>query len=179
MADGPGRWPGTDGVERMGTAVIGVGSPLMGDDGIGLRALETLRNRYACEPHVQFVDGGTWGMRLLPVIEASERILLLDAIDWGEPGGSVVRLERAELPRFLARKLSPHQIDLKEVLAVAELRGTLPTDTVALGIQPVDVVLSDSLSAEAEAALDQLVRQAVEQLEAWGHAVAALEVSDA
>lgn len=151
------------------TVVIGVGSPLMGDDGIGIRALERLREAYAFEPHVELIDGGTWGMRLLPAIDDADRLLILDAIDAGRPAGSLLRLERHALPAFWSTKLSPHQIDLREVFAVAELRGTLPEATVALGIQPGEVVLSYSLSETAEAALDGLVAHAVGQLESWGH----------
>jgi hypothetical protein len=38
--------------------------------------------------------------------------------------------------RSAGSKLSPHQIDLREILAVVELRGTLPGETVAIGLQP-------------------------------------------
>ena len=143
----------------------------MADDGVGIRALESLRAGWSFDPHVELVDGGTWGMQLLPLIEDADRILFLDAIDWGETPGNVVRLERNELPKFMSQKLSPHQIDLKEVLAVAELRGTLPVETVALGIQPSEVKLSDSLSDEAQGGMDRLLEEAVRQLEIWGHRV--------
>ncbi len=60
-----------------------------------------------------------------------------------------MQLEREHLPRYLAHKLSPHQIDLKEVLALAELRGTLPAETVAIGAEPGEVVLSTALTGVA------------------------------
>ena len=44
------------------TVVLGVGSPLMADDGLGLTALERVRGGWKFEPDVQFVDGGTWSM---------------------------------------------------------------------------------------------------------------------
>ena len=62
-----------------GTVVIGLGSPLMGDDGLGLLALETLRRDRVFDPPPLLVDGGTWGLNLLPVIESAERLLLVDA----------------------------------------------------------------------------------------------------
>jgi hydrogenase maturation protease len=151
-----------------GTVVIGLGSPLMGDDGIGLAALERLREAWVLDD-VDLVDGGTWGMSLLPVIEDARRVLFLDAIRAGAEPGELVRLERDALPRYFAAKLSPHQVDLKDVLAVAELRGTLPAETVAYGIQPMRVELGTELSSEAAASLDALVRSAVERLRTWGH----------
>ena len=51
------------------TVVIGLGNPLMGDDGVGLAALERLRDDWDMPADVELVDGGTWGMNLLPVIE--------------------------------------------------------------------------------------------------------------
>ena len=65
------------------TVVIGLGSPLMGDDGLGLLALETLRNDRAFDPPPLLVDWGTWGMNLLPIIESAQRLLLVDAIRAG------------------------------------------------------------------------------------------------
>ncbi len=79
-------------------------------------------------------------------------------------------LERDELPRFFALKLSPHQIDLREVLAVAELRGTLPSELVAIGLQPGRVEMASGLSPEVESRLDDLLTAAVERLERWGYA---------
>lgn len=154
-----------------GTVVIGLGSPLMADDGLGLAALEKLRQEWWCDDQVELVDGGTWGMSLLPYIEAAQRLILLDAINYGKDPGTLVRLDREELPRFLATKISPHQIDLREVLAVAEIRGTLPAETVALGLQPSRVELSESLTPEVADHITDLVLAACRQLEVWGHEV--------
>lgn len=152
-----------------GTVVIGVGSPLMADDGLGVAALNALRDGWTFDPHVELLDGGTWGMNLLPFIEASENVLLIDAINAGQEPGALVILERDNLPRFLGTKLSPHQIDLREVLALAELRGTLPTETVAIGLQPARVEMSAELSPEIEAQLPMLLETVVERVESWGH----------
>ena len=50
----------------------------------------------------------------------------------------------------------------------AELRGMLPEQLVALGIQPERVEMSTTLSPVVEAHLDQLVQMAVAQLQRWG-----------
>ena len=151
-----------------GVLVIGLGNSIMADDGLGLAALERLRQGWRLPESVRLVDGGTWGMNLLPLIEEAERIVFLDAIDAGRPVGSLVLLEREELPRLFAHKLSAHQIDLREVLAVAELRGTLPSDLVAIGLQPGRLEMSSGLSPELEGRLDELLSAVVERLERWG-----------
>jgi len=160
---------------RAEVLVIGLGNPIMADDGLGLAALERLRQGWRLPESVRLVDGGTWGMNLLPLIEETERIVFLDAIDAGRPVGALVLLEREELPRLFALKLSAHQIDLREVLAVAELRGTLPSDLVAIGLQPGRLEMSSGLSPELECRLDELLTAVVERLERWGCACSPLE----
>lgn len=156
-------------VPAADSLVIGLGNPLMGDDGLGIAALTALRERWALEPEPELVDGGTWGMNLLPLIEGSDRVLFLDAINTGAEPGTLVVLERDQLPRFLATKLSPHQIDLREVLALAELRGTLPSQAVAIGLQPARVEMAVELSPQLEEHLPELLEKTIERLARWGH----------
>lgn len=151
------------------TVVIGLGNPLMGDDGLGLVALERLRSGYTIPPDVELVDGGTWGMNLLPVIEDAGRVILIDAIDVAATPGTPVRLERARLPCYLAMKISPHQVDLRDVLGLAELRGTLPNDTIALGLQPLRVAFGEGLSDVLLGRVDDLVTLVVQELADRGH----------
>lgn len=156
-----------------GTVVIGLGSPIMGDDGVGLAALARLRDEWQLDG-VELVDGGTWGLSLLPVIEDADRLVLLDAIAANAEPGALVQLARDGLPIYLSRKLSPHQVDMKDALAVAEWRGRLPTDVVAIGVQPQVVELSTELSAVVAQQMDTLVRAVVAQLERWGHTCTAI-----
>ena len=153
-----------------GTVVIGLGNPIMADDGVGIAALERLRAAGA-PAGVELVDGGTWGMNLLPVIEAAGKLVLMDAIDAGGEPGTLHVLERARIPRYLATKISPHQVDLCDVLALAELRGTLPEDTVAIGLQPARVEMSCELSDAVRVRVDDLVAAVTDRLASWGHGV--------
>ncbi len=155
--------------EAGGTVVIGLGNPLMADDGVGIAALERLRAAGA-PPDVELVDGGTWGMNLLPIIESAGRVLLMDAIDAGGAPGTLHVLERAQIPRYLATKISPHQVDLRDVLALAELRGNLPEQTVAVGLQPQRVEMSCGLSDAVETRLDDLVAVVTQRLAVWASA---------
>jgi hydrogenase maturation protease len=150
------------------TVVLGLGNMLMADDGVGLAALAKLQDEWFVPRDVSLVDGGTWGMNLLHIVEGADRLLIFDAIDVGGPPGSLVRLAADDIPRFLAQKVSPHQIDLREVLALAELRGMLPRDLIALGLQPQRIEMSTDLSHPVAARLDDLVRAGVATLEQWG-----------
>lgn len=151
-----------------GTAVIGLGSPLMGDDGFGLAVLAQLRDEWTLDG-VELADGGTWGLSLLPLLEDAQRVVLLDAIEAGAAPGEVVVLERERLPIYLTRKLSPHQVDMRDVLALAAWRGTLPAETVAIGVQPLVVELRCELSPVVASAIDDVILLLVARLVEWGH----------
>jgi hydrogenase maturation protease len=157
------------------TLVIGLGNPLMGDDGFGLAVLAELRERWPVPDDVELVDGGTWGIRLLPLLTGAKRVLFLDAVDGGATPGTPFVLHGDELPRALCHKLSPHQIDLREVLALASFLGRLPRELVAVGAQPADVKLRSGLSPALEACVDDIARLAVRTLESWGHVAARVE----
>lgn len=151
------------------TVVVGLGNPIMGDDGVGLAALERLRRQWRLPPAVLPVDGGTWGLRLLPEIEHADAVLLLDAIDAGQAPGALIVLRGHEVPRRLRHALSSHQVAMSEVLALTEVRGTLPTRLTAVGCQPGLVEMSTALSPAVAAGLDAVVAAAVAELRAWGH----------
>jgi hydrogenase maturation protease len=140
----------------------------MGDDGFGLVALARLRDEWMIDG-VELADGGTWGMSLLPLIEDADRVVLLDAIAAGAEPGEVVVLERERLPIYLTRKLSPHQVDMRDVLATAEWRGKLPAETVAIGVQPRSVEMGLELSPEVENAVDAVLWVLIARLIQWGH----------
>lgn len=143
----------------------------MGDDGLGVLAARLLREALPETDDLDVLDGGTWGMQLLPSIEDADRLLVVDAVYDGQEPGTVIRLEKDELPRLLYQKVSPHQIDLREVFAVLELKGSFPEEAVALGIEPDVVELQDGLSPTVEKAMPELLDEILAQLRAWGHAV--------
>ena len=51
------------------TLILGVGSPLMGDDAVGVIAIQRLREHPALPPGVVVDGGGTHGRGLIPRME--------------------------------------------------------------------------------------------------------------
>lgn len=157
------------------TLVIGLGNPLMTDDGIGLAALERMRDAWEppADSGVEYVDGGTWGLFMLPEIERAGAVIFLDAIQGGAEPGTVIELERDEIPAALSvTGLSVHQLALADLIALATLRGTLPERTAAIGVQPLWMRMGTGVTPEAEASLDAVVERTLARLVAWGHDVA-------
>lgn len=156
-------------VEDMGpTLVIGLGNPLLGDDGVGPAVLDRLA-ALSFAPPVELLDGGVWGLALLPDIERAGAVLLLDAVRGGGEPGAIYSLEGEQIPRLFGGKLSPHQVDVRELLALAELRGALPHRLHVVGVQPAAMDFGDGLSPAAAAALDDMVLATCSVLARWGH----------
>jgi hydrogenase maturation protease len=150
------------------TLVLGLGNILLRDEGIGVRALELLDERYEFPPEVQLLDGGTLGLNLLPYVEDADRLLVIDAVKMGGEPGTVVRLEGEEVPASLSVKISPHEMGLADVLAAAQLRGRCPSELVLVGVQPGVIDTGLELSAPVAAQVASLVEAALSQLSRWG-----------
>ena len=148
--------------------VIGAGNPLMGDDGLGLVALERLEAEWRLPPNVEFLDGGTWGIQLLPDLEAADEVIILDAIDAQLMPGQLVILENERLPRMFDFRVSPHDIGLQDAIALLELRGTRPGRMAAIGLQPGRVEWGIGLSPAVEAAMPILVEAVATRLATGG-----------
>jgi hydrogenase maturation protease len=140
----------------------------MTDDGIGIRVIQQLAGNYSFPPEVTIFDGGTLGLDLLPQLEGVDRLLIVDAVETGKAPGSLVRLTGDDVQPVMETKLSPHQMGLKDLLAVATLQGINPPEMVLLGVQPEDIELGVDLSPAVAARLDELVAQVIRELESWG-----------
>ena len=152
----------------MSVLVMGIGNLIMTDDGIGIRAVQLLEERYRFPAEVTVLDGGTLGLELLPKLEGVAKLLVVDAIETGKPPGTLVRLSGDDVPFALETKVSPHQMGLKDLLAVASLQGCLPGELVLLGIQPQRVAMGIELSPAVAEQLEPLVARIVKELEQWG-----------
>lgn len=144
--------------------VIGIGNPIMSDDGIGLEILERLRARAL--PGVNYIDGGTSGMEILPDIQDADYLLVLDGLKAGEPG-SVHTLVGDQIPRLLSQHLSPHQVGLLDLLSAARLLGKEPREVAVVGVVAADLELKVGLSELAKAGIDEAVEQAEGVLKGW------------
>jgi hydrogenase maturation protease len=144
--------------------VLGIGNVLMQDEGLGVRAVERLQERYHLPPEVRAVDGGVMGLELLPYLEDAERVLILDAVKTDRPPGSLIRLEGKEIPVALALKTSIHQVGVQEVLAVGRFRGTLPAQITLWGMEPASIEVGTHLSPTVSTAIDRLIQAVAEEL---------------
>ena len=115
------------------------------------------------------LDGGTTGMGLLDVISGRQHLLVLDAMQTGDPPGTLVRLAGDEVPVYFGMRISPHQLGLSDVLATLELSGERPADVTVLGLVPQSLDMCLELSELISSSLDSLVEAAVKELSRLGY----------
>jgi hydrogenase maturation protease len=156
-----------------GVLVLGIGNLLWADEGFGVRAVEALHRRYRMPANVSLVDGGTQGMYLLGHVCASDSVLVLDAIDYKLPPGTLRVFRGDDVPVWSDTAMSLHQATFQELLSLARLRGSFPARITLIGVQP-DVLddLGGSLSPRVRARLDEAVELAAAELRDWGVALA-------
>jgi hydrogenase maturation protease len=147
---------------------MGVGNPLMRDDGIGPRVIELLRAGYTFPEHVEVVDAGTMSFMILDLLRGVDRLIIIDAVDNTEADpGTVFRMTPDEIaPNQIAHSL--HDVRLVDVLQAAELMGHTP-QTIAFGVQIEAIeewVLE--LSASVEAAVPIAAGAVLEELQSMG-----------
>jgi len=147
-------------VDRARILILGIGNILMRDDGAGVRAVEALRESVIPES-VEVVDGGTAGLALIDEIEGRERVIVIDAMDAGDPPGTVRRMTPDDLAGGAAGALSLHEFGLLQALDGARLLGRAPREVIVYGVQVKDVSLGLDLSDEVAAALPALAGRAL------------------
>lgn len=150
------------------TIIMGVGNMLLTDDGAGVHAARALAQRLASRVDVTVLDAGTLSFTLVPLVEAADRLIILDAAQLELPAGSIRYFLNAEIDEFLGRsQLSVHEIGLRDVMDMARLAGRLPPERALIGIQPVSLDWGTELTPRVTAGVDQAVQLALDWLDRW------------
>jgi len=140
------------------TIVLGLGNPLMSDEGIGViivNKLEEISKRY---PHIDFIDAGTGGLKLLHYFEGREKAIIIDCANMQEEPGKIRRFtpEQVKSVKQLAHQ-SLHEQDLIKIIEMAKELGTSPKEIVIFGIQPKNISLKNAISEELENQIDNYI----------------------
>jgi len=154
---------------RQRTVIVGLGNPILSDDGVGVYVARLLAERLAGAP-VVVSESSLGGLRFLDLLAGFERAIIIDAIQWRHgPVGTVYRLSADEAVPTV-RAVSFHDISLGTALALGHKVGIpLPTEIVFLAVEAGDTLtVSERCSPEVQAALPEVVCLVMDQLAAWG-----------
>lgn len=151
----------------MTAALIGLGNILLKDEGIGVHVINAVEKRYTFSPELEIIDGGTMGLDLLPFFQTHDRIVLVDAVDFGKEPGSVMIVEDADIPSVLNPKLSVHHIGLSDILLAAQLVRERPIKVSLIGIQPESMDVGLDMTARINGKMEKLIELVIQTLKEW------------
>jgi hydrogenase maturation protease len=152
-------------VYSMKTLIIGLGNPILGDDGVGWQIANEVERRSG---RVEVDCLAVGGISLMERLVGYDRVILVDSISSGlAPQGTVLSFPLEELPDTATGHLtSAHDTSLQTALRVGRLLGAhLPDQVTVVAIESQGVYdFCDSLSPEVSAAVPGAVRKIFELL---------------
>ena len=156
-------------MKRNRTAVIGLGNRLLLDEGAGLHAIDSLKekfNRENRELYVDLVEAGTPGMNLLHQFDEREKIIFIDAGNCGLRAGEYRRFLPDEAVSVKkSQNYSLHQFDLIHFLEFARRMDiSRDTEVVIYCIQAAEIGASETLSPPVKKNLPLLVQEVYKEI---------------
>jgi hydrogenase maturation protease len=160
--------------------VIGLGNPLLGDDGVGWRIVERAAQRYNASPHsypqADFECLSLGGLSLMERLVGYRKAIIVDSITTGkQPEGTLLSFSLEDLPALASSYTrSSHDTTLPEAIQVGRMMGApLPDFITILAVEARRVYeFSEELTPAVAAAipraeqmiLDLLVEEAAHDL---------------
>jgi len=149
----------------MRTLILGLGNPILSDDGVGLRVAGELKDRLD-QQEVTVMETSMAGLSLLDLLAGYDRAIIIDAIQTVEgKAGQIYRLdpEAFDVTRHIA---SPHDVDFANALELGNRLGlALPRQIIIFAIQVADVsTFSEECTPEVRRAIPVCVEIIIQEL---------------
>lgn len=153
----------------MKTIVLGLGNTLLCDDGVGIYAMNELQKRWQHQDDIEFIDGGTLSFTLTDVLYNADNLIVIDAAQLGENPGEVRVFKNDAMDTFVrnGKCSSVHEVSLSELLDMARMLETLPTERALVGVQPEKVDWADQPTVSVRNAIPVICREAHNMLREW------------
>jgi hydrogenase maturation protease len=168
----------------MKTIIIGLGNPILGDDGVGWKVAEEVKMQLdAPSPRLRHPspagrgDGGEGeidieflslgGISLMEFLVGYDRAIVIDALSTNDEPGTVIVSKLSELPDYSAlHTTSLHDTSLQNALKLGrEMGANLPEEVIVVGIATTRVYdFSEDLSEPVAKAIPQAAKIVIDLL---------------
>lgn len=145
----------------------GIGSVLLGDDGVGPYVAGMLEAGYNFDESVTVADLGTPGLDLVAHLSGIDALILIDSVANNAPPGTVTLYRKEDILRHgpAPVRMDPHSPALSESLLIAELAGEGPQDILLIGITGEQYGVGAGLSEAARQAAARAVNEVLAELD--------------
>jgi hydrogenase maturation protease len=117
----------------MKTVVVGLGNPILGDDGVGWKVAEEVRKRLSPESQVEVICLSLGGISLMEHLIGYDRVILADAFASNENIGAIMVLKLDDIPNYSAFHISSaHDTSLQNAIELGRSMGALLTDDITI-----------------------------------------------
>lgn len=143
----------------MKTIILGVGNPILRDDGVGIHVAEELKKQIK-KPDIKIDTAFTGGMNLLDQMIDSDRAILIDAVKMKNKAlGEVGIYDLNDFSAF--HTCNPHDVSLPEAIDLAKRLGErrVPKEIKIVGINigKLSCEFGEELSSEIAKAVPKAV----------------------
>jgi hydrogenase maturation protease len=145
--------------------VLGVGNPILSDDGVGIQVARELRQKGL--PGVEVEELAASGLELLDVVLDYDKVIMIDAIQTtkGIPG-EIYTLEEKDFEKSVHGS-SPHGINIATALALGRkvVPERMPKSVVFIAVEAEDLInVKEQLTPKVQAALPMIVKTVEDEI---------------
>jgi hydrogenase maturation protease len=149
----------------MKTLVLGLGNPILSDDGVGIKVAHEAASQVN-NPQVTVAEISAAGLSFLDSIVGYDKVIIIDAIQT-EKGraGQIYRMGTADFS-LTKHFSSPHQINLATALELGKMLDlAMPRKITVFAVEAKDVTsFSEKCTPEVEQVIPEVVRMVLEEL---------------
>jgi hydrogenase maturation protease len=149
----------------MKTLVLGMGNPILSDDGAGIRVAQEVGKKLN-DPHITVSETSEAGLSLLDSIIGYDEVIIIDAIQTQKgKAGQIYRMGPGDFS--LAKHISsPHQINLVTALELGKVLDlAMPQKITIFAVEAKDITnFSEECTPEVERAIPEVVEMVLEEL---------------
>jgi hydrogenase maturation protease len=149
----------------MKTLVLGLGNPILSDDGVGIKVAQELREKLR-NPQVTVAESSLAGISLLDSIVGYDEVIIIDAVQTEK--GNAGQIYRMKPEDFSLTKhfTSPHQINLLTALELGKMLDlAMPKQITIFAVEAKNITsFSEKCTPEVEQAIPEVVKMVLEEL---------------
>ncbi len=155
----------------MKTLVIGLGNPILTDDGVGVKVAYEVEKALASEARngITVTEASVGGLRLMEMLVGYDRVILVDALTWRRSvPGTMHRMTLDDLRAIspTQHSASAHDTSLVTALETGALMGLhLPGEIVIFAVEVENIIeFSEDSTPAVEAAIPKVTAAVLAEL---------------